>query len=563
MASIMTGDIDRSIVSDDSSPRLRRPMLAFLVILALWAGIYLPGLGVLELKGEEATRIWPAMNMLDHGQWALPHIAGEAYFNKPPLINWLIAGSFAITGERSEAAARAVGAVMTLLFACHLLFTRCAYLSGRARFIAALMFMTMAVMVEKGRLTEMEGPYICLTGMSVLWWLSGHSRGKRWSTWVGAGVLIGLGLLTKPPVNVGIFYVTVICVLAYERRLRELFSLPSLACLLIAAAMMGGWVLAAQMQATDAERKAMFATWFEQTAMRMSPEHGDEGWLTFVKGWLVNIGGSSGRLVLYMMPWALFLPALVYRSVVRTIDDSNRPAFKGLRLASLMTVVLMLLAIPGGRARYLAPMLPVAVIVLAWALSIYRLKPAESLIWRGIVFALLIVLMMTATVGMIHFERWVLGGLVALAATVLVMCVQRSIRVYRDTPHQATLQGAGIALAMLLFALYAPELAGPYSKRREIGRMITASVPESATLYCPRGMRPSFLFYIDRPIEYVDEADLLREPAEYILILHQAFKAYRGDPEFAEKHDVRLRRLETDDVLRHRERNYQVVHIRR
>ena len=560
MASTMTGDIDRSIVSDDNSPRLRRPMPALLIILALWACIYLPGLGVLELKGEEATRIWPAMNMLDHGQWALPRIAGEAYFNKPPLINWLIAGAFTIAGERTEAAARSVGVVMTLVFACHLLFTRCAYLSGRARFIAAMMFLTLAVMLEKGRLTEMEGPYICLTGMAVLWWLSGHSRGKRWSTWIGAGVLVGLGLLTKPPVNAGVFYVTVICVLAYERRLRELVSLPALLCLLIAAGMIGGWVVAAHLQATEAERAVMFDTWKDQTAMRMSPERGSVSWQVFAKGWLINIGGSSGRLLLYMMPWALFLPALVYRRVVGAVDDSQRAAFKGLRLAALLTVVLMLLAIPGSRARYLAPMLPVAVIVLAWALSIYRLKPAESAAWRVILLVLLTFVMMAAAVGMTRSEQWVVGGAILLAAMVLVMLANRSIRTYQDTPRQATVQAAGIALAMLLFAAYVPEFTPQFSQRRAIGNMISESLPETATLYCSRGLRRSFMFYIDRPIEYVDTADLLGDQVEYLLASLHTVKMLKADPRLGNE-QIRLKRIHTEEPLTHRERTYQVFQV--
>jgi len=64
--------------------------------LILWGILYLPGLGSLEFKGEEGRRVLPAVTMLRTGNWVLPHVGGEPYFNKPPFFNWLVAGSFKI-----------------------------------------------------------------------------------------------------------------------------------------------------------------------------------------------------------------------------------------------------------------------------------------------------------------------------------------------------------------------------------------------------------------------------------------------------------------------------------
>ncbi len=77
-----------------------------LVVIAVWAAIYFPGLGTLEIKGEEGRRILPAVTMLQTGNFLVPQVGSDPYFRKPPLINWLVAASFKLTGRHNEWSAR-------------------------------------------------------------------------------------------------------------------------------------------------------------------------------------------------------------------------------------------------------------------------------------------------------------------------------------------------------------------------------------------------------------------------------------------------------------------------
>ena len=79
---------------------------ALLIILLVWAAIYLPALGSLEIKGEEGRRILPAVRMIETGDYVVPKVGSEPYLRKPPLINWLVAASFKIFGQRNEWTAR-------------------------------------------------------------------------------------------------------------------------------------------------------------------------------------------------------------------------------------------------------------------------------------------------------------------------------------------------------------------------------------------------------------------------------------------------------------------------
>src|SRR5213595_248896 len=138
-----------------------RPVL---VILLVWAVIYLPALGSLAIKGEEGRRILPAIGMLKSGNYIVPEVGGNPYFRKPPLVNWLVAASFRIFGVRNEWTARLPLAVAVLAVAIAFVSVARASLGPKGSIIGALIWMTNIGMIEKGRLIEIEGLYISLCG---------------------------------------------------------------------------------------------------------------------------------------------------------------------------------------------------------------------------------------------------------------------------------------------------------------------------------------------------------------------------------------------------------------
>ena len=104
-------------VSSFLMPLFMPRFLLILTLLVTWAAIYLPGLGGMELKGEEGRRILPARVMMRTGDYVLPYSEGKPYHRKPPLINWSIAASFKALGGESEFAARLPSALSVLLLA--------------------------------------------------------------------------------------------------------------------------------------------------------------------------------------------------------------------------------------------------------------------------------------------------------------------------------------------------------------------------------------------------------------------------------------------------------------
>ncbi len=187
---------------------------ALLIVTAVWAAIYLPALGSLEIKGEEGRRILPAVAMLESGNYVVPRVGSAAYFSKPPLINWLVAASFKIFGQRNEWTARLPSAFCVLGVAVALVTVARASLRPTGSVLAALIWLTNFGIIEKGRLIEIEALYVSLCGLAIIFWLSFWEQNKSsWLIWIPASIFLGLGLLAKGPMHLLFFYAIVLAVI--------------------------------------------------------------------------------------------------------------------------------------------------------------------------------------------------------------------------------------------------------------------------------------------------------------------------------------------------------------
>src|SRR6201982_1409340 len=124
---------------------------SFCVVIACWAAIYLPGLGTLEIKGEEGRRSLPAIPMLETGNSRVLQVGSEPYFRKPPLVNWLVAASFKLTGVRNEWTARVPSALACLALALSFVTRGRRALGTTGSLLAAMFWLVNAGNIEKGR----------------------------------------------------------------------------------------------------------------------------------------------------------------------------------------------------------------------------------------------------------------------------------------------------------------------------------------------------------------------------------------------------------------------------
>jgi len=427
---------------------------SFCLVIACWAAIYLPGLGSLEIKGEEGRRILPAVAMLDTGNYLIPQVGSEPYYRKPPLVNWLVAASFKLTGQRNEWTARLPSALCVLAVALAFITVARASLGANGSLIAALIWLANFGTIEKGRLIEIEALYVSLVGLAFIFWLSWwQQRRSSWLTWTVPWIFLGLGLLAKGPLHLLFFYGVVVAVLHREGELRKLLSVPHFTGVLIMTGIFAAWAIPYWLAMRDAN---VAQNWSAQLTGRLT---GDDFKLW---SWLLNIP----RGLAYFLPWTLLLPLV---AKTKWATDSDRNLARALCWGAALPFLLVNL-LPGGLPRYAMPALVPACWLMAMTLA------AESVRWRGKIIEAKTRL------------RWVLSTAIA----------------------------AGVLLC--LYAVAVVPALERRSKVKPIAAQIDQHVPDSERLYALDPDFQPFLFYVRSHLVYVNRLDEVPATARYLLL---------------------------------------------
>lgn len=432
---------------------------ATLLVFLIWAAVYLPALGSLEIKGEEGRRILPAIAMLETGNFIVPHVGSTAYFNKPPLVNWLVAGSFKLVGVRNELAARLPSALAVLVAALTFIAIARHSLGANGSLVAALAWLTNFGLIEKGRLIEIEALYVSLTALAfVCWFAFWRDERSPWLTWIAPWVFLGLGWLAKGPLHLIFFYACVVGVLYQRRELRQLLHPAHLLGITVMLAIFAAWAVPCLLVMHGSN---ITQAWSRQFSGRLAGEG-----FKFA-GWIQNIP----RGLAYLLPWLLLLLATNH---VEFVDENERRTVRGLSWGIALSFLAVSL-LPGSLPRYTMPLLGPACCLLSMLWCAERLDLPTYL--------------------QLHRPAFLPAPLrlpITLAFVVSVaMC--------------------GYAFAVV------PQLRHR-EKVRTIATEIEAKMPAGETLFAIDPDYQPFLFYMHRPVVYESNAAELPANAHYAVV---------------------------------------------
>jgi len=435
---------------------MNSPLRAVLVVLLVWAVIYLPALGSIAIKGEEGRRILPAIGMLKSGNYLVPEVGGNPYFRKPPLVNWLVATSFRIFGVRNEWTARLPSAVAVLVVAIAFVTVARASLGPRGSIIAALIWMTNIGMIEKGRLIEIEALYISLCGFAIIFWLSFLVQQKSpWFIWVSASIFLGLGLLAKGPTHLIFFYAIVLAVLWQMKEWRLLIHPAHIAGLAIMLGIFAAWAIPF-LHSTTTHVAAV--KWSNQFTGRLQGID-----FKFVS-WIQNIP----RGLIYFLPWVLLFPFVRFS---KFHDYAERRLARALAWGMAVPFLAINL-VPGAVPRY-------SMLVIAPASWLLAMSYAgDALQWPR----------KRETIG----ERtW---------AKIVALFV-----------------GLGLLIGAIGYPLTAVVLRNRQQVKKAAAE-INAVVPPNETLYAVDPDYQPVFFYVKPPLGYVNDVQELPADARYFLV---------------------------------------------
>jgi 4-amino-4-deoxy-L-arabinose transferase-like glycosyltransferase len=431
-------------------------LAAVLVVLLVWAVIYLPALGSIAIKGEEGRRILPAIGMLQTGNYIVPEVGGNPYFRKPPLVNWLVAASFRIFGVRSEWTARLPSAVVVLAVAVAFVTVARASLGPMGSLIAALIWMTNIGMMEKGRLIEIEALYVSLCGLAIIFWLSFFVQRKSpWLVWVPASIFLGLGLLAKGPTHLIFFYAIVFAVVWHMKEWRLLIHPAHFAGLAIMLGIFAAWAIPFLYSTTT---HVAAVKWSNQFTGRL------QGIDFKLVSWIQNIP----RGLIYFLPWVLLFPFVRFS---KFHDSGDQRLARGLAWG-MAVPFLALNLVPGALPRYSMPVIAPASWLLAMSYAGHALRwPWET--------------------GVNDDRRW---------AKVVALFV-----------------GVGLVVGGIGYPLTAVVLRDRQQVKKAAAE-INALVPANETLYAVDPEYQPVFFYVKAPLEYVSHVQELPTDAHYFLV---------------------------------------------
>jgi 4-amino-4-deoxy-L-arabinose transferase-like glycosyltransferase len=481
------------------------------IVLSLWAAVYLPALGSLAIKGEEGRRILPAISMLESGNYLVPEVGGEAYFRKPPLINWLVAVSFKLFGARNEWTARLPSSLAVLAVAVAFVTVARASLGPRGSTIAAIIWLTNIGIMEKGRLIEIEGLYVSLFGLALIFWLSFWQQKKSaWLIWIPASIFLGLGWLAKGPVHLVFFYGVVLAVAWKSRNWRQIFHPAHLIGILLMLGIFAAWAIPFAHTAGSATATTK---WTNQFTGRL------KGTDFEFRRWVRNIPQG----LVYFLPWLVLLPLVQFNIFS---EDKDRHLARGLAWGAVVPFLLVLL-VPGSIPRYAMPALVPACWLLAMTLCEENLRwPRWTGAWIGLWIGVGI------GVGVGNVVRTGVGAAIAVGVAVGV-----GVGVVIGTWSWSRLGGksfsfkarrrmiiAVVALACVSMWTYAMAIVPKMHQRQRVKRLaeqIDAAVPRSDLIYALDPNYQPIFFYLKSRLAYASEVHEIPVEAIYLLVRPQ------------------------------------------
>ncbi len=324
---------------------MNRPLLFSRYWILAWLGVVVVQGATRGIAPIDETRyLAVAWEMWVRGDFLVPHLNGELYSHKPPLLFWLIQLGWTLFGvnnwwPRLVPSLFALGALAMTPILGRRLWPERPELAAAAPWVVAgsLFWALFTPMV-------MFDMLLVFLVLAALWGLLAAEAGRRWLGWLVFGTAAGLGILAKGPVM--LLHVLPVALLApwWSVRVRGqkgYWYAALLLAIVLAAAIALGWALPAAQRGGPAYEQAIL---WHQTADRMVESFAHQrGWW-----WYLPL------LPLLFFPWLVWPPLLKHLVRLRV---GSEPAVR-FCVAWVLPVFIAFSLISGKQPHYLLPLFP-------------------------------------------------------------------------------------------------------------------------------------------------------------------------------------------------------------
>jgi 4-amino-4-deoxy-L-arabinose transferase-like glycosyltransferase len=322
----------------------KTPNSYFYLIFALLLVAMFWNLGLTPIQADEPTRTVVAMEIMLSKNWFFTTINGEAYYNKPPLYNWLLIGLYKVTGSKSEFVAR-LPVVLSMLLMFALIYSWVKkYFTKEMAILSGLVFLTGSRIwfydSMLGLIDMFFGSLIFLTFI-IIYECQKHKQ--YWTLFITTYLIIGLCFLMKGMQALAFQGMTLLVWFIYKKEFKKLFGLAHIVGILTFAAVISLYLFAYN-QFHPVE-KLLTTLWSESSKRTI----GGKPWyedLLFILVFPVKI------VLLDILPSGILLFALIKKRIRRVIFANDFLVFC---LVCVGANILVYWVSPETRGRYLFP----------------------------------------------------------------------------------------------------------------------------------------------------------------------------------------------------------------
>jgi len=343
-------------------PNHRTP-LHILGLLLLGSVVFLPCLGQERRFGSREIRHAEiAREIAESGDYAVPHLFGRPYIDKPPLFNWSVALLFRLTGRVDFFVARLPSALCAIAAMLGLYILGKRWYSARAGIYSAVIWCSTWLVVEWSRFSRMDMMMACLIFFATLltdFAASAKTAARRNLLWCAASFVMGCAVLSKGPYAVIFFGIAVIALWRARtgRWIPPLHFAPIFVGIVFVT--FAAWAAAAELSRPGHVRQL-----FEYQFGHALVEHPKRIYLYL------------DQLLIRGAPWWLFAPGAVWwvaRRIRRTGYDP-----KAVPAVVFAAILLALTIARNKRVHYLLPLMPFWALFLGGFIDAAAERPARD-----------------------------------------------------------------------------------------------------------------------------------------------------------------------------------------
>jgi 4-amino-4-deoxy-L-arabinose transferase-like glycosyltransferase len=363
---------------------------AFAALILLWAVLTLAGLGIAPLFDyDEASYAETAVEMRNNGNWLLPILNGQPYYDKPAFVYYCMNASFALFGKNAFAA-RLPSALFTLATA--LLLLRVGRRLGRHEtgMRASLIYLSMLMPALLAHATILDAVLNFFIAASVLSFFLWQHSGKRSDAFL-AMLTAGIAMSVKGPVGV-VIPALVVCLdrllaqdlFPFLRRFPWSAGIPAF---LIGA--LPWYALVTIEYGFGFLRQFVLR---ENVHRFMHPLEGHSG------GWYYYLV----VLIPSTLPWVAWLPWWVKQTIARWREKEETNALSRLVLIWTGVVILLFSLAQTKLPHYISSIYP----AMALGLAIAWDRQSPSLVWTRAASLFLLVLCLPLALGLLFLPTY-------------------------------------------------------------------------------------------------------------------------------------------------------------